>query len=115
MNSLKNFSSDAHGLVSIKALAALNIYFGGNTEISRQALTEFLHEKIIRDIIDPTSEPVNDNKLNPKEQNLQNTTDNVFSLSPQVNSSLLKLFLKIINSNNSTNSTRNYSKRCSKN
>ena len=31
------------GLVSIQALAALNIYLGGNAEISRQALTEFLH------------------------------------------------------------------------
>ena len=33
--------SDAH--VSIQALAALNIYLGGDREISRQALTEFLH------------------------------------------------------------------------
>ena len=32
-----------HGLVSIQALAALNIYLGGKAEISRQALTEFLH------------------------------------------------------------------------
>ena len=32
-----------HGLVSIQALAALNIYLGGNAEISDQALTEFLH------------------------------------------------------------------------
>ena len=31
------------GLVSIQALATLNIYLGGNAEISRQALTEFLH------------------------------------------------------------------------
>ena len=31
------------GLVSIQALAALNIYYGGSAEISRQALTEFLH------------------------------------------------------------------------
>ena len=36
-------SSDVRGLVSIQALAALNIYLGGNAEISRQALTEFLH------------------------------------------------------------------------
>ena len=36
-------SSDARGLVSIQALATLNIYLGGNAEISRQALTEFLH------------------------------------------------------------------------
>ena len=27
-------SSDAHGLVSIQALAALKIYLGGNTKIS---------------------------------------------------------------------------------
>ena len=39
----KTSSSDARGLVSIQALAALNIYLGGNTEISRQALIEFLH------------------------------------------------------------------------
>ena len=36
-------SSDARGLVSIQALAALNIYLGGNTEVSKHALTEFLH------------------------------------------------------------------------
>ena len=36
-------SSDAHGLVSIQALAALNIYLGVNADISRQALAEFLH------------------------------------------------------------------------
>ena len=30
-------SSDACGLVSIQELAALNIYLGGNAEISRQA------------------------------------------------------------------------------
>ena len=29
--------------MSIQALAALNIYLGGDREISRQALTEFLH------------------------------------------------------------------------
>ena len=33
----------ARGLFSIQALAALNIYYGGSTEISRQNLTEFLH------------------------------------------------------------------------
>ena len=31
------------GLVSIQALGALNIYYGGRTEISRQALSEFLY------------------------------------------------------------------------
>ena len=31
------------GLVLIQALGTLNIYLGGNAEISRQALTEFLH------------------------------------------------------------------------
>ena len=36
-------SSDAHRLMLIQALAAVNIYLGGNAEISRQALTEFLH------------------------------------------------------------------------
>ena len=41
----KKFSStDARALVSIQALAALNMYYGGSAEISRQALTEFLHE-----------------------------------------------------------------------
>ena len=35
-------SSDVHGLVSIQALAALNIYLGGKAETSRLALTEFL-------------------------------------------------------------------------
>ena len=40
----ENFSSiNAHGLVSIQVLATLNIYYGGSTEISRQVLSEFLH------------------------------------------------------------------------
>ena len=43
----ENFSSiDAHALVSIQALAALNMYYNGSTEISRQALTEFLDSHI---------------------------------------------------------------------
>ena len=36
-------STDAWALVSIQALAALNMYYGGSVEISRQVLTEFLH------------------------------------------------------------------------
>ena len=36
-------STDARVLVSIQALAALNMDYGGSAEISRQALTEFLH------------------------------------------------------------------------
>ena len=36
-------NTDARGLVLIQALTALNIYYGGSAEISRQALTEFLH------------------------------------------------------------------------
>ena len=160
-------SSDVRGLVSIQALATLNIYLGGNAEISRQALTEFLHnmshqalnkdndnvfiqfdrtaeliielisvlldrknkslnianiinnnvsniyalqmskdeldaanesadqknKKIIRDIIDPTPGRFIDDKLNPNEQNLQNTTTFlIFQL--RYNSSLMKLSLK---------------------
>ena len=36
-------STDAWVLASIQALAALNMYSGGSSEISRQALTEFFH------------------------------------------------------------------------
>ena len=36
-------STDAWALVSIQALAAPNIYYGGTAQIFRQALTEFLH------------------------------------------------------------------------
>ena len=36
-------STDPCGLVSIEALAALIIYYGRSTEISRQTLSEFLH------------------------------------------------------------------------
>ena len=39
-------NTDARGLVSIQALTALNIYYGGSAEISRQALTEFLHNML---------------------------------------------------------------------
>ena len=40
----EKFSSTvARALVSIQALAAQNMYYGGSVEISRQVLTEFLH------------------------------------------------------------------------
>ena len=40
----KNFSSsDARGLVSINALAALNTYLGGMSTVSKNAMSEFLH------------------------------------------------------------------------
>ena len=46
-------STDACELVSIQALGPLNIYYGRSTEISRQALTEFLynmsHEALNKD------------------------------------------------------------------
>ena len=52
---------------------------------------------IIRDIIDPTPGLFIDDKLNPNEQNLQNTTDNVFNLPPQVQQQLNEtVFKKII-------------------
>ena len=52
---------------------------------------------IIRDIIDPTPGLFIDDKLNPNEQNLQNTTDNVFNLLPEVQQQLNKtVFKKII-------------------
>ena len=35
--------TDAKGLVSIQALAALNLHLGSNKIISKNALTEFLH------------------------------------------------------------------------
>ena len=45
-------------------------------------------KKIIRDIIDPTPGLFTADKLNPNEQNLQNTTDNVFNLPLQVQQQL---------------------------
>ena len=42
------------------------------------------NNKIIRDITDLTPGLFIDDKLIPNEQNLQNTTDNVFNLPPQV-------------------------------
>ena len=35
--------SDAKGLVSVQVLAALDIYLGGDVELSRDTMTEFLH------------------------------------------------------------------------
>ena len=35
--------SDAKGLVSVQVLAALDIYLGGDVELSRETMTEFLH------------------------------------------------------------------------
>ena len=75
------------------------------------------NKKIVRDIIDPTPGLFIDDKLNPNEQNLQNKTDDVFNLSHQVQQQLNEIALKksYKTTNNSTNSTRNYSKHCSKN
>ena len=40
----ENFqAADAKALVSIQALAALNIHYGGNRRISKDALSEYLH------------------------------------------------------------------------
>ena len=55
------------------------------------------NKKIIRDIIVSTPGLFIDDKLNPNEQNLQNTTDNVFNLPPQVQQQLNEtVFKKII-------------------
>ena len=35
--------TDTKGLVSVQALAALNIHLGGDTKLSRKTMTEFLH------------------------------------------------------------------------
>ena len=48
------------------------------------------NKKIIRDIIDPIPGLFIDDKLNPNEQNLQNTTDSVFNLLPEVQQQLNK-------------------------
>ena len=54
-------------------------------------------KKIIRDITDPTPGLFIDDKLNPNEQNLQNTTDKVFNLQPQLQQQLNEtVFKKII-------------------
>ena len=52
---------------------------------------------MIKDIIDPTTGLFIDDQLKPNEQNFQNTTDNVFSLSHQVQQQANKtVFKKII-------------------
>ena len=35
--------TDAKGLISVQVLAALNIHLGGDIELSRKTMTEFLH------------------------------------------------------------------------
>ena len=47
-------------------------------------------------MIDPMPGLFIDHKLNPNEQNLQNTTDNVFNLPPQVQQQLNETVLKKI-------------------
>ena len=47
-----------------------------------------INKKIIKDIIDPTPGLFIDNKLNANDQILKTTTDNVSSLSPQVQQQL---------------------------
>ena len=43
MTCLKKFAgTDAKALVSFQALAALNIYLGGNKNVSKNALNEYL-------------------------------------------------------------------------
>ena len=43
MNFIRNSVAQTRALVAIQAIAALNIYFGGRLETSKQALAEFLH------------------------------------------------------------------------
>ena len=43
INSEKFKGSDAKGLVSVQVLAALNIYLGGDFELSRETVTEFFY------------------------------------------------------------------------
>ena len=50
--------------------------------------TDQKNKKIIKDIIDPTPGLFIDNKLNANDQILKTTTDNVSSLSPQVQQQL---------------------------
>ena len=52
------------------------------------------NKKIVKDIIDPTPGLFINNQLNPNGQNLQNTTDNVFNLSPQVQQQLNETVFK---------------------
>ena len=52
------------------------------------------NKKIIKDIIDPTPGLFIDDQL--KQQNFQNTTDNVFHLPPQVQQQLNETFFKKI-------------------
>ena len=55
------------------------------------------NKKIIKDIIDPFYGLFIDDQLKPNEQNIQNTTDNVFNLPPQVQQQLDEtVFKKII-------------------
>ena len=55
------------------------------------------NKKIIKNIFDPTPGLFIDEQLKPNEQNFQNTTDNVFNLSPQVQEQLNDtVFKKII-------------------
>ena len=55
------------------------------------------NKKIIRDIIDPMHGIFIDDKLNHNEQNLQNTTDNVFNLPSQLQQQFNEtVFKKII-------------------
>ena len=55
------------------------------------------NKKVIKDIIDPTPGLFIDDKSNPNEQNLQNTTDNAFNLPSQVQQQLNEtVFKKII-------------------
>ena len=44
INLYKKFkATDAKALASVQAIAVLNIYLGGDRDISKKALTEFLH------------------------------------------------------------------------
>ena len=52
------------------------------------------NKKIIRDIIVSTPGLFIDDKLNPNEQNLQNATDHVFNLPPQVQQQLNETVFK---------------------
>ena len=54
------------------------------------------NKNIIRDITEPLPHLCIDDELNPNEQNLQNTTDNIFNLRPQVQQQLNETVYKKI-------------------
>ena len=96
----ENFTStDAHGLVCVQFLAALNVFLGGDKIISKNAMSEFFHNLSVQaldkmgDRVKLKLDAIND--LNKNINNLLITEANKFKTFPKEIRMVILLIIKL--------------------